>query len=117
MSCRKENCLNDIYHNMGNRIRQVREEKHYTRERLSEEANISTKFLYEIEMGIKGFSVSTLCRIADALDISVEYLIYGEKKKGLGEELKNDIINCIKNFGEEQQEKLNHIIYLVEKSK
>ena len=37
------------------RIRELRESKKYTRQVLAEKANISEKFLYEIETGKSGF--------------------------------------------------------------
>jgi len=44
--------MKKIYHEAGTRIRALREEKHYSRERLSEMAGISPKFLYEVENGV-----------------------------------------------------------------
>ena len=38
---------------IGDRIRTLREMNNYTREELAEKVDISTKFLYEIEMGKK----------------------------------------------------------------
>lgn len=40
----------------GRRIMQLRTDRSYTREQLAYLANISEKFLYEIEMDKKGFS-------------------------------------------------------------
>lgn len=50
----------DLYVGAGNRIRALRENRGYTREQLAEMADISSKFLYEIEVGNKGFSARTL---------------------------------------------------------
>ena len=47
--------MKKLYKNAGIRIRFLREERHYTREYLAEMADISPKFLYEIESGQKGF--------------------------------------------------------------
>ena len=52
--------MKKIYYDAGNRIRYLREKQHYTREQLAEMADISPKFLYEIESGQKGFSADTL---------------------------------------------------------
>lgn len=38
----------------------------------------SQKFLYEIEFGKKGFSVSILKSIADSLETSCEYIVRGD---------------------------------------
>ena len=58
--------MNDFYAKAGQRIRNLREVNRYTREKLAELAEISPKFLYEIEVGAKGFSADTLSRIASA---------------------------------------------------
>lgn len=63
---------------IGMRIRELRETHNYTREGLAEKVNISTKFLYEIETGKKGFSADTLCRISKALFVSCDYIMLGE---------------------------------------
>lgn len=70
--------MKKIYSDAGARIRKLREDKKYTRECLSELAEISPKFLYEIENGQKGFSADTLYRLAQALDTNADYILYGE---------------------------------------
>ena len=62
----------------GDRIRELRELQNYTREALAEKVDISAKFLYEIEVGKKGFSAETLCRISKALSVSCDYIMLGE---------------------------------------
>ena len=42
--------MNDFYAKAGQRIRNLREVNRYTREKLAELAEISPKFLYEIEV-------------------------------------------------------------------
>lgn len=63
----------------GERILQLRTEKHYTREQLAFMAKISAKFLYEIENNKKGFSAVTLLNLSRALDVSMDYIMIGEK--------------------------------------
>lgn len=65
----------------GERIRELREFQNYTREGLAEKVEISSKFLYEIETGKKGFSADTLCRISQALSVSCDYIMFGEEKE------------------------------------
>lgn len=62
---------------IGNRIREIRELKGYTREQLAEYAEISANFLWEIEAGRKGMKVQNLGKLAAALNISTDYLIFG----------------------------------------
>ncbi len=71
---------------IGERIRELREIQNYTREAFAEKIDISTKFLYEIEVGKKGFSAETLCRIAQALSVSCDYIMFGKEKRYQGSE-------------------------------
>lgn len=54
-------------------IRKYRKEKKYTQQRLAEEANVSSDYICEIESTKKNksFSIATLGRIADALEIDI----------------------------------------------
>lgn len=64
---------------IGKRIRELRELQNDTREGLAEKINISAKFLYEIEIGKKGFSAKTLYKISKALSVSSDYIMLGEE--------------------------------------
>ena len=70
-----------LYSEVGTRIRELREIQHYSREALAEKVDISAKFLYEIEVGRKGFSADILCRLSKALSVSCDYIMFGEKKE------------------------------------
>lgn len=65
----------------GKRIMQLRMEKRYTREQFADIVDISSKFLYEIENGKKGFSATTLLKLSKALNVSMEYIMTGEDYK------------------------------------
>lgn len=65
---------------VGTRIRYIRELNHFTREELAEYAEISTKFLYEVECGKKGMSAHNIVRISDALGVSTDYLLKGKSE-------------------------------------
>lgn len=56
----------------------MRVKNQYTREAFAEIVGISTKFLYEIETGKKGFSANTLYKIATSLGVSCDYIITGK---------------------------------------
>lgn len=68
----------EFYNRTGRRIMELRTQKRYTREYLAEMADISSKFLYEIEMGKKGCSYYVLYMLAKALDVTVDYLLQDE---------------------------------------
>lgn len=62
---------------IGGRIRKIREERGYTREQLAEYADISADFLWQIETGRKSMKVQNLAKLAAALNVPADYLIYG----------------------------------------
>lgn len=62
---------------IGERIAYLRVVNHYTREALAEKVGITSKFLYDIETGKKGFSAKTLYLIAKSLGVSCDYIITG----------------------------------------
>jgi transcriptional regulator with XRE-family HTH domain len=63
---------------VGERIRQVRELRGLTQEKLANEAGISKGFLSEVENKGRNLSLDVLLRIATVLHASVEYLAKGE---------------------------------------
>ena len=63
------------------RIRKLRDDRGYTREQLAELAGISAKFLYEIEVKNKGFSARTLKNLADALEVSTDFILTGAERE------------------------------------
>lgn len=76
---------------IGQRIRYLREKNNYSREFFAEKIQISSKFLYEIENGKKGFSVEILLRITRALNISCDYILTGIDKRDVSEEFLKEI--------------------------
>ena len=67
---------------IGNRIRRQREFLGFTREEMAERIDVTTKFCSDIELGLKGMSVPTLCRIAKVLGLSTDYILFGAENAG-----------------------------------
>lgn len=68
---------------IGGRIRKQREYLGLTREQFAEKLDITPKFCADIELGTKGMSVPTLCRIANyAQPVHRLYFVWkaGEKR-------------------------------------
>ena len=93
---------------MGKRIEGKREERGITRERLSEISGISTKFLYEIERGRKGFSAETLLKITSALSCSSDYILRGEEIDSNISKISHPDV-----FNRKQIKKLEEIVRLI----
>ena len=56
---------------LGNRIREIRKIKGLTQEELGEMANLSYKYVGELERGKVNVSLDSLVRISQALDIHI----------------------------------------------
>lgn len=82
---------------IGARIRKQRELLGYTREQLSERINVSPKFCSDIELGIKGMSLETLCRLSKELTLSTDYILFGKVNSNIDEEIYNLISLCGKD--------------------
>lgn len=93
---------------LGQRIRSLRERNCYTREAFSEKIGISSKFLYEIEMGKKNFSSIILVNIANSLKVSCDYIIFGYELSynEIDKDSLNKIINILSKFSGKQIESL-----------
>ena len=62
---------------IGERIKKQRLLLGYSREQLSEMTDITPRFCYDLELGLKKMSLTTLCRLSDALQISTDYILFG----------------------------------------
>ena len=81
------------YKDIGQRIRSLREANEYTRDAFAEKIDISNKFLYEIELGKKGFSAETLYKISKALSVSSDYILTGKETGKIPDKVV-DILEC-----------------------
>ena len=62
----------------GDRVKAAREKRNWTQEQLADTAGISKGFLSDIENDKRNISSESALRIADALGISLDYLLRGE---------------------------------------
>ena len=72
---------------MGTRIKEYRQLLGLTREEVAEKLDITPRFYYDLELGLKGMSVATLCKICSTLHISSDYILFGNttEEDGLDE--------------------------------
>lgn len=100
---------------VGNRIRFLREVNQYTRDGFAEKIEVSSKFLYEIETGKKGFSVEILYKISKLLSVSTDYLLFGSNDQKISAQMRG----VLERFDVEQmqhvQEALEAMFLLCEK--
>lgn len=73
----------DIYVAAGLRIQCLRNQYGLTREEMAELVGITSKCIYEIETGRKGFSASVLYKIAVAFGVDCDYIMTGKRENSL----------------------------------
>ena len=105
----EERCMLDK--RVGERIRFLRESNDYTRDDLASRAHISSKFLYEIEMGRKGFSAEVLLDISKVLSVSCDYLLTGRRNSSGNTEKAAIILESIDPW---QMGKVEDILRLIQ---
>ncbi len=69
---------------IGSRIKAERRKVGLTQEGLSEIVSVTPHYIYEIERGMKAMSVETLMNLSEALELSVDYILYGIQRRTLG---------------------------------
>ena len=91
---------------VGDRIREERMKKEWSRETLAEKAEISPRYFAEIERGEKMISVSKFYNIVKALDVSADYMLSLKPKVDLEEcereRLRESILEPLKKCNKEQ---------------
>ncbi len=97
--------MNELNIEVGVRIAELRKQRGYTRERLSELADISVQFLADIEKGRKSMTVATLKRISAALLVSTDYIVNGITENGDNSGIIS-ILNTLSDKNKKQAEKI-----------
>lgn len=82
---------------IGIRVRLKREELKLSREKLAECIDVSPQFLAQIELGRRGMSSFTLCKICKALGASADYIVLGKEENR--EVLTENVIEEVSELG------------------
>lgn len=67
----------DYYAEIGERIGNLRRERHVTQEEFAEAMDISVKHRSHVERGLSCYSLEKLIEVADYFDVSMDYIIHG----------------------------------------
>ena len=97
---------------VGQRIKQLREQENISQERFSEMVNISNYYLYQLERGSRHASLPVTIRIAEALNVSLDYLIYGDKTITAD---KNEVIELVNKASNRQLEIIKTVLLNLKK--
>lgn len=69
---------------IGSRIKAERKNLGLTQEKLSELINVTPHYIYEIERGMKSMSVETLILLSEKMELSADYILFGNRRGNLG---------------------------------
>lgn len=98
--------MRNLYKDAGERVLLTRVMRGYTRESLAELADISPKFLYEIETGKKGFSALVLYNLCVALKVDCDYILTGRKEATYDKGL----LSILELFEKDKTEQITNIL-------
>ena len=104
--------MNYFNKKLGLKIKKLRERRKLTREKLGEMAEISDRFIYDVETGQKGISAETLYKLSRALNVTSDYLLFEV------EENKNElsyVTEILKNLSPSELESVEKIILEISK--
>lgn len=89
------------YKKLGNRIREERLKLNLTQEALSEDINISTSYMGQLERGERSLSLDTLVKLVQRLGVTIDYLLQDSLKANRENSI-NQFTYLIDNRSEKQ---------------
>jgi transcriptional regulator with XRE-family HTH domain len=102
---------------LNKRIKKVRQAKGWTQEQLAEKIGISQKQVSAYERGTYNPSTEVLLKLAEALDVSLDYLVFERNDQNPNSEIKDrELIRyfgAIDNLGEKDRRTVKEILDLV----
>lgn len=93
---------------IGQRIREVRTEKHLTQEALANAVNVNVSHISNIETGKTKISLTLLVAVSNTLDVTVDYLLehaYDDSQSVI----ENEFLKTIQNMDKDKLEMLLRI--------
>lgn len=69
-------------YNIGSNIRAARKRADMTQEELSEKIGVTPQYLSDLERGLVGTSVSTLSKVCSKLNVSADFILFGNNNAG-----------------------------------
>ncbi len=85
---------------IGARIQAVRRERGLTQDDFANQIGVSRSAVAQWETGRAGQVTGNLSRLAAVLDVSVEYLMYGDDKRAAGEVRQGDELALLRLYRE-----------------
>ena len=101
--------MNELnFSSIGQRIREVRNDKHLTQEYLANATGVNVSHISNIETNKVKVSLTLLVQICNALDVTMDYLLQNEYHNPTST-IEKELLNTIKDMKKEKQETLLRI--------
>ena len=100
------------YFKLGLKIKEVRQSKGLTQDKLAEMVSCNTSHISNIENNHTKVSLNVLLSIANALNTSIDYLLSNQYENS-SLALDNEILRAIQNCDDEKKEKILKIIAIL----
>ena len=85
---------------IGTRIRAARRDRGLTQDELADQVGVSRSAVAQWETGRTGQITGNLSRIAGTLEVNVEYLMYGDDKRAMGDVRQGDELALLRLYRE-----------------
>lgn len=110
MSIYRHNIRVEIdYNGIGKRIKNRRNQLGCSQEQLAFECNLSVPYISQIENGRKSVSLNALLQIADAMDCTLDWLVFGDS--ALCSDFRSDEITIpVDNCTDEEKQYLRDLL-------
>lgn len=105
---------NQLYVDMGKRLRISRNQLDYTQEQMADVLGMSTAYYGKVERGVHGLSLAKLVIINEKLDIDINYLLTGIKKSNFS--LDKVLNDCPREKRYDMEQLIRYAISLAGKS-
>lgn len=100
------------YVKLGEKIKRERVHNRLTQEMLAEMAEITSSYVGQIERGERKVTLSKLVRIANVLNVSVDYLL-SDTIDTIEDDLEIEVKNAMNNMGEKDKKMVIDIIKII----
>lgn len=100
------------YAKLGEKIKRERVHNRLTQEMLAEMAEITSSYVGQIERGERKVTLSKLVRIANVLNVSVDYLL-SDTIDMIEDDLEIEVKNAMNNMGEKDKKMVIDIIKII----
>jgi transcriptional regulator with XRE-family HTH domain len=85
---------------IGKRVRAARRDRGLTQDELADQVGVSRSAVAQWETGRAGQVTGNLARIAGVLEVNVEFLMYGDDKRAVGEVRQGDELALLRLYRE-----------------